>query len=69
MNLQEQTLQQIGAAVALKPVIQDRFERLMKLLDEASAVDIELWRIDLARNDLIAALDVALPRIVVDEEE
>lgn len=68
MNLQPQTIQQKAAIVALMPLLEQRYQALLALLEESTGRDIELWILELARKDVEAVLDTMLPRFEEDEE-
>lgn len=64
MNLQEQTIQQKQAIVALRPELERRYAVLHDLLETCTERDVDLWRIELARGDVDAVLNTMMPRIV-----
>ena len=69
MNIQEQTIQQKQAIVALRPELDRRYKVLLGLLEECTESDVDLWRIELARGDVDAVLNTMLPKIVEPEED
>lgn len=69
MNLQEQTIQQKQAIIAMKPELARRYGVLIDLLEECTSSDVALWRIELARGDVDAVLNAMLPKIVEPEDE
>lgn len=69
MNLQAQTIQQNDAIVALRPLMERRYQRLARLLDACCEGEVALWELDIARADLSAVLEVMLPRIVAEDDE
>lgn len=69
MNLQELTIEQKQAIVAMKPILHERYQHLSALLDKCTEQDVELWRLDLALTDIESVLAVMLPRITDTDEE
>lgn len=63
MNLMDITIEQRAAIVALRPVLEVRYQQLMALLNQCTECDVELWKINLALTDLESVLEVMLPRI------
>jgi hypothetical protein len=69
MNIMDITIEQRAAIVALRPVLDARYQHLCALLAEASEEkDIEMWKLNLALTDLEAVLEVMLPRYPEDED-
>lgn len=69
MNLLDITIEQRAAIVALRPVLDARYQHLQALLAEAATEkDIEMWKLNLALTDLESVLEVLLPRLPEDEE-
>lgn len=61
MRSNKQTIKQKQLIVSQMPVLEKRYRHLRDLLEEGMTQDIELWRIELARADCLAVVDVMMP--------
>lgn len=69
MNLMDITIEQRAAIVALRPILDARYQHLQTLLAEAATEkDIEMWKLNLALTDLESVLEVLLPRVAEEED-